>query len=113
VSVFDAADGTLPRLHQSSLKMANITRIFVTHMHADHVLGIVAILTTIMSGVGMTPEAHEKLQKQGVSKKVPFIIMNKLMTGYHTPLWNSRSSSADTEHTSSHLGYARRGICGT
>ena len=70
--VFDAADGTLPRLHQSSLKLTNISRIFITHLHADHVLGLVSILTTIMSGIGMDEKALEKLKAQGTSKKVDY-----------------------------------------
>ncbi|RXK41148.1 hypothetical protein M231_01551 [Tremella mesenterica] len=69
VWVFDAADGTLGRLHQSSLKMSNVTRIFITHMHADHVLGLVPILTTIMSGVGVTDDDLEELRQKGTSKK--------------------------------------------
>jgi ribonuclease Z len=68
--VFDAADGTLPRLHQSPLKLSNISRIFITHLHADHVLGLVSILTTIMSGIGTTPESLEKLKAEGTKKKV-------------------------------------------
>ena len=44
LTVFDTADGTLPRLLQVPLKPTNITRIFITHMHADHVLGVVEIL---------------------------------------------------------------------
>ena len=68
--VFDAADGTLPRLHQSSLKLTNITRIFITHLHADHVLGLVAIMTTIMSGIGTTPDDLERLKAKGTDKKV-------------------------------------------
>lgn len=68
--VFDAADGTNNRLHQSSLRMVNISRIFATHMHADHVLGIVAIMAVIMSGVGQTPTGLERLRAQGTAKKV-------------------------------------------
>lgn len=68
--VFDAADGTLPRLHQSSLKLSNISRIFITHLHADHVLGLVTILTTIMSGIGTSPDSLEKLKAQGTAKRV-------------------------------------------
>jgi ribonuclease Z len=71
--VFDAADGTTGRLHQSSLKMSNITRIFITHMHADHTLGIVSILTQIMSGVGVKQEDRDRLKEQGTSRKVSFI----------------------------------------
>jgi len=68
--LFDTADGTLGRLHQSSLKMGNISRIFITHMHADHVLGLVANLTTIMSSVGMTEGDHARLKEFGSKKKV-------------------------------------------
>lgn len=68
--LFDAADGTLGRLHQSPLKMGNISRIFITHMHADHVLGLVSILTTIMSGVSMTEAGLQKLKEDGLKKKV-------------------------------------------
>jgi ribonuclease Z len=49
--------------------MVNISRIFITHMHADHVLGTVAILAVVMSGVGQTPQGLERLKKQGLSKK--------------------------------------------
>ena len=68
--LFDAADGTLGRLDQSSLKIGNITRIFITHMHADHVLGLAAILKTIMSGLGMTRGDMDRLEAVGTNKKV-------------------------------------------
>ncbi|WVR07503.1 hypothetical protein IAU60_004545 [Kwoniella sp. DSM 27419] len=70
----DAADGTLMRLHQSSLRIANISRIFITHLHADHVLGVVAILMTVMSGIGNQPGDVEKLAAQGKSKRATFNI---------------------------------------
>ena len=73
--VFDAADGTLPRLHQSSLKLTNITRIFITHLHADHVLGLVAIMTTIMSGIGTTPDDLERLKAKGTNKRVGALVI--------------------------------------
>jgi len=50
--------------------MSNISRIFITHMHADHTLGLVAVLTTIMSGVTANPQQLEKYKQQGLAKKV-------------------------------------------
>lgn len=50
--------------------MVNISRIFVTHMHADHVLGVVAIMAVIMSGVGQTEAGLARLRAAGTSKKV-------------------------------------------
>lgn len=70
ISVFDCADGTLGRLMQSPLRVANITRIFITHMHADHVLGLVWVLTHILSGIGTTEESREKVASLGLDTKV-------------------------------------------
>ena len=70
LSVFDCADGTLGRLMQSPLRVANITRIFITHMHADHVLGLVWVLAHILSGIGTTEESREKVASLGLDKKV-------------------------------------------
>ncbi|KAK8854758.1 hypothetical protein IAR55_003497 [Kwoniella newhampshirensis] len=67
--LFDAADATLSRLHQSSLRIANITRLFITHMHADHVLGLVPVLTTVMSGIGVKSGANERLKELGTKKQ--------------------------------------------
>jgi len=39
-------------------------------MHADHVLGLVSVMTTILSGVGMTEGALESLKEAGTNKKV-------------------------------------------
>ena len=49
--------------------MSNISRIFITHMHTDHVLGLVGIMKTIMSGVTATDEYLDDLKKQGIAKK--------------------------------------------
>lgn len=68
--VFDCADGTLNRLMQSPLRVANISRIFITHMHADHVLGLVWVLAHVLSGIGTTEESRQKVSDMGLEKKV-------------------------------------------
>jgi len=70
ITVFDCADGTLNRLMQSPIKVANISRIFITHMHADHVLGLVWVLAHVLSGIGTTEESREKVANMGLDKKV-------------------------------------------
>ncbi|KAJ9094959.1 hypothetical protein QFC21_005751 [Naganishia friedmannii] len=61
--------GTQLQLQQSKLKMGRITRIFITHMHADHTLGIVPLLGTLMTGVGMKDEDYLALRELGMKKK--------------------------------------------
>nr|ODO02246.1 ribonuclease Z [Cryptococcus depauperatus CBS 7855] len=72
--LFDTADGSLGRLHQSSLKIVNITRIFITHLHIDHVLGLVPILNSVMSGVSLKEGDIEHLKELGVKKRSTFHI---------------------------------------
>lgn len=50
--------------------MSNISGIFLSHMHGDHVLGLVAVLKQIMSGVGTSEEDLERLREKGVNKVV-------------------------------------------
>jgi ribonuclease Z len=57
---------------QSSLRVANISRIFITHMHADHVLGLVWVLSHVLSGIGTTEESRAEVAKQGLEKKVSY-----------------------------------------
>ena len=90
--LFDVADGTVSRLQFSSLKMANISRIFITHMHADHVLGLVAVMTTLMSGAGTTKEESENLKQAGTDKKVSLVyVVVKLRTVRPSSIFMVRS----------------------
>ena len=68
--LFDVADGTLGRILQSSLKLANISRVFITHMHADHVLGLVAVVAKIMSGISLPESDLDKSKRVDIDKKV-------------------------------------------
>ena len=65
---------------QSPLKVANISRIFITHMHADHVLGLVWVLAHVLSGIGTTEESREKVANMGLEKKVSLASGVELMS---------------------------------
>jgi len=43
-------------------------------MHADHVLGLVWVLSHILSGIGTTEESREKVAQMGTEKKVSLTV---------------------------------------
>lgn len=57
--LFDCGEGTQHQLLRSDVKISQITRIFVTHMHGDHVYGLAGLLASCgLAGSGQPIEIY-------------------------------------------------------
>jgi ribonuclease Z len=53
--LFDCGEGTQHQMMRSSVKLSKLDKLFVTHLHGDHIFGIPGLLSTRANQGGMTP----------------------------------------------------------
>jgi ribonuclease Z len=59
VWLFDCGEGTQHQLLRSDLKSSQIRRIFITHMHGDHIFGLMGLIASCgLAGSGQTIDLY-------------------------------------------------------
>ncbi len=59
VWLFDCGEGTQHQLLRSDVKISQLTRIFITHLHGDHIFGLMGLLASCgLAGVGQSIELY-------------------------------------------------------
>jgi ribonuclease Z len=53
--LFDCGEGTQQQILHSTVKLSKMDKLFVTHMHGDHIFGIPGLLSTRANQGGITP----------------------------------------------------------
>ncbi|KAF8306098.1 Metallo-hydrolase/oxidoreductase [Clavulina sp. PMI_390] len=68
--LIDCAEGTQVQLAKAGLKHTRITKIFVSHLHGDHVLGIVPLMCTMMYGFSPTARRVDLFGPSGLRQLI-------------------------------------------
>ncbi len=79
VILFDCGEGTQRQFMQSTLSFMQISRVFITHFHGDHFLGLPGMVQSMsMNGRGAPLEVYGP---QGIER----LVTDLLSLGYFTP----------------------------
>ncbi|KAL7481654.1 hypothetical protein ACHAW6_007334 [Cyclotella cf. meneghiniana] len=69
--LFDCAEGTNRQLLFSRIGISSISRIFVSHLHGDHVYGIVPLVLSIQVAAKLAKQAMERNPRRGRKRRSP------------------------------------------
>ncbi|BFZ61475.1 hypothetical protein YB2330_002541 [Saitoella coloradoensis] len=69
--MFDCGEGTQKQMQRAGdgVRMGQVKRIFITHMHGDHVFGIVPLMASVLCGAGGTVGASDPRLDSAADKR--------------------------------------------
>lgn len=116
VLLFDCAEGTQRQFQRSKLSYMQVSRIFISHLHGDHFLGLPGLLQTMglnerseplqVYGPPGTRRVLETLMSVGGRRSRFDISVKELGDGDVVPFDGYEVHAREIKHTSFNLGYA-------
>jgi hypothetical protein len=58
--LFDCAEGTSRQLIHSRITLSSITKIFISHLHGDHIYGLISIILEVQVAMKLKKQAYER-----------------------------------------------------
>ena len=83
--LFDCGEGTQRQLLRSDAGLVDLERIFLTHFHADHYLGLPGLLKTFMAPASASAAAP------AISQVLVYVLMAAVLVWRPTGLFGQRS----------------------
>ncbi len=90
VWLFDCGEATQHQILKSSIKITKIRKIFITHLHGDHVLGLPGLLTTI--SINNSKYLLEIYGSKGIKKYIKYFLkITKSYINYPIKIYEIKS----------------------
>ena len=81
VWLFDCGEGTEERFQQSGLNLCDVTRIFISHFHGDHLYGVPGFITGVNKSEREQPRV-DRMKKSSKKRKLVEVIGPKGLRDY-------------------------------
>ncbi|EIN10828.1 Metallo-hydrolase/oxidoreductase [Punctularia strigosozonata HHB-11173 SS5] len=80
VWLFDCGEATQHRVQKSQVKMGKIQKVFITHLHGDHIFGLLPLMAGRLNGAGGLADGAEDPRSQVTIDQEPLEIYGPLGT---------------------------------